>query len=372
MRVFGALFVFWAIVYFAWTPESTEPGRGDGSYHAILTRGDGHYMYLATLSLVFDHDLDLTNQFNLAGDPFGLRGKIQPPTGRHAIYPVGTSILQIPFFLVAQGAAAVADVFGAGIPLHGHTYFHQRVTFLGAMLAGFFTMVLGYGLARRRVSETAALWGAILAGVTGPIFYYSLICSSYAHAWTAFTVALALDTWDRTRGRDDLRRWIWVGLTFCLAALSREQELIFALAPAGEGLVEFARRVGRGQILAALRLAAYGFVAAVLIVLVMSPSLLANRAVFGSIFANPSGAHYMRWSSPFFWETLYSSKNGLFIWTPMCYLAPSSASSPRRDGRGSSPSCSSAPSPPTPGSTAAPGRGGRTPASRIVDSSTRR
>jgi hypothetical protein len=319
-RVFAVLALFWVGYYFAWTPESTEPARGDGTYHTILDRGDGHYMYLATESLVLDRDLDLRNQFQLAGDPFKLGEKIVPATGRHAIYPAGTSILQIPCFLVAEAAAATANLFGAGLPMHGHTYFHERITFLGSLLAGFFTLVFGYRIARRRVSETAALWGAVLAGVSGPILFYSVINPSYAHSWTAGTVALALDTWDRTRGREDLRRWIAIGLTFGLAALSREQEIIFTLAPAIEATALVVGHLRERRVGAALRLSVHALLAGFLTLLVLFPSLLANKVVFGSYLANPSGAHYMRWSSPFFWETLFSVRNGLFIWTPLCYL----------------------------------------------------
>jgi len=75
-------------------------------------------MYLMTLSLVLDRDLDLHNQFHLAGDPFG-NEKMRTTTGHHWIYPAGTAVLQIPLFFVAQGVVWTVDQLGAKIPLHG-------------------------------------------------------------------------------------------------------------------------------------------------------------------------------------------------------------------------------------------------------------
>jgi hypothetical protein len=314
----GVLLV-WLAAYFLYTPPSTDDAHGDGSYHPILDRGDGHYMYLMTLSLVLDRDLDLNNQFKLAGDPFFTAGH-RMPTGFHWIYPVGTSVLQIPFFLLAQGAAAGADLLGAHIPLHGYTYFHQRITFLGNLLAGFLALVFGYRLARRHVSETAALYGTVAVGLGTAIYFYSVYWVSYSHAWTALACALLLDTWDATRGRHDARRWAVLGALVGLAILTREQEAVFALPLVVEGLVEMVRRVRGRDLGGAARLAGHGVLAVACALVVASPQLIAKQLILGDAFAPGAGPNYMRWSAPFFWETLYATKNGLFVWTPLAYL----------------------------------------------------
>src|SRR5262249_53207954 len=159
------------------------------------------------------------------------------------------------------GAAAAADLVGAHIPLHGYTYFHQRITFLGNLLAGFLALVLGWRLARRHVSETAALYGTIAVGLGTAIYFYSTSWASYSHASTALACALLLETWNRTRGRHDARRWAVCGALTGLAILTREQEAVFALPLVVEGLVETGRRLRRRDVGGAARMVLHGAIA---------------------------------------------------------------------------------------------------------------
>src|SRR5262249_36600323 len=280
-----------------------------------LARGDGHYMYLTTLSLVYDLDVNLKNQFRLAGDPFHM----DRPGPRHEAYPIGTAILQVPFFLVAHGVVLAANVFGAGIPSHGYTLLDQRLTLFGALLAGFASVVFAYRIARRRVSATAALYGAVLAALGTPVLFYATRSPRYGHAWTAAAVALLIDTWDRTRGRHDLRRWCLLGVLVGVAALTRLQEVVFAILPAAEGVAELARRARRRDVAGVLRLLGCFAAATALALLVVSPQIAANVYFYDSPLAVSSGQGYLRAGAPFFWESLYASRNGLFVWTPLAY-----------------------------------------------------
>lgn len=315
---FGGVFAFWVYSFFSFDPPHRTPAKGDGSYTPILARGDGHYMYMTTLSLVFDRDLDLRNQYAAFGDPFHQR--VVPETQRVWIYPVGASVLQLPAFLVAHAAAHVRRLLGDDVTLHGYTYWHQSITFFSSLLAGFLALVLGYNLARRYVSRAAALWGVVVVGLGSGLFFWSTFWASHAHSWSALGVALLCEYWDRTRGRHDARRWAALGALAGLAALARLQEILFAAIPAAELLAEAARRArardGRGV----LRVAGYGALAALTATVVVSPQIIANRVVYGHFFAVHAGESYMRWSAPFLWEPLFSTRNGLFVWTPLCWL----------------------------------------------------
>jgi hypothetical protein len=307
--VFGGLLAVYLGLYASYQPQHKTPPPLNGKYAPILARGDGHYLYMNTLSLALDRDLDLANQRRMFGAPFG---------GRY--YPIGPSLVQMPLFLVAHAGAWVANLFGAGIPMHGYTLWHQRITFLGAVLAGFFALLLGYRLARRYVAQSAALWGTVAVGLGTALLFYSVYWSSYAHAWTALAVALLVEYWDRTRGRWDAPRWAALGAFAGLAALTRMQEVLWAALPAGEAAFELLRRVRRRDLRAALRLAVPCALATACALLASAPELVANKRVFGHWLAVYTGESYMRWSAPFFWETWFAPKNGLFIWTPLCYL----------------------------------------------------
>jgi hypothetical protein len=319
-RVFGAILVVWLILFFSYKTEHTTGHPADGEYHAIRARGDGHYYYLYTLSLVLDRDLSLENQLRTLGDPFGAL-KQRGPTGRPYIRPVGSSIMQIPAFLLGHGIASVANLFGAGIARHGYTPLHQDVTFLGNLLAGFFGLVFAYRLARRHVSRVAALYGALLIGLGSGVVFYSCFWVSYNHTWSIFWAAWLFDYWDRTRGRTDLRRWAALGALLGCVSLVRQQDAIYAVAPIIEGLILLGRRLGKRDLRGALLIAANGVVAGIIAFVIVFPQLYVRKVFFGGYFTLSQDEGGLRLSSPFFWEVLFSSKAGLFVWAPLTYLA---------------------------------------------------
>ena len=65
------------------------------------------------------------------------------------------------------------------------------------------------------------------------------------------------------------------------------------------------------------RAAILGVVAAFVFV----PQLLAWKAIYGHYFVVPQGPDFMQWTSPALVEVLFSSRHGLFLWTPALILA---------------------------------------------------
>lgn len=318
--VFGALFV--VMGYFYCDNELPQEGdhKLDGQYQRKIARLDGHYMYLNTLSVGLDFDLDLDNEYAKFGDP--LRMGNEPTTeDRNYIYPIGTSVLNLPAFYVAHGLAWTGNLFGADIPMHGYTEWHQRVTFLSSLFAGFFALVFGFLIARRYVSQTAALYAVVIVGLGTHLYYYSVYAPDYPHAWSALAVAVLFWYWDKTRGVFTLRRYSLLGVCVGFAALTRMQEVLFAAIPMVEAAVELVQRGRRRAWRDAAVLLGYGAVATACALVVVSPQLYATKTHFGSIFAVPQGDNYMHWDAPFLWEVLFGSRRGLFIWTPLCYVA---------------------------------------------------
>src|SRR5215470_2327682 len=111
--VTGACLVV-VVMYFANYDMGGEPDavRGDGRYHPVLARGDGHMMYLMARSTALDFDWRFDNDLARFGDPW-----TEPitPTGRKSIvHPIGCALVWTPLIWVAEAGAAVANVFGAG------------------------------------------------------------------------------------------------------------------------------------------------------------------------------------------------------------------------------------------------------------------
>ena len=141
---FLAVLVVWLVGYAVSQIGDGGVHPGDGAYHPIRARGDGHYYYIYTLTLALDHDVDFEDELRRFGDPFAtLTYRVGPDKLPH-MRPFGSSILQLPAFYLAHGIAWVANQFGAGISMHGYDPWHQNFVFLGNLLLGWWAMVFAF------------------------------------------------------------------------------------------------------------------------------------------------------------------------------------------------------------------------------------
>lgn len=320
--VVGAGFLTIALMYGCNKDMGGDPKtpRGDGVYRPVLARGDGHLMYLMARSLAYDGDLDFRNDLNRFGDPFGPPGgwKVRPTIP----HPIGPPLVWIPLMYVAQGTAVVANVFGAGIQLHGYTLWHQRIAFASSALAAMLAVGLGLVLARRLLGGR---WGpayaavAILLGTS--VTYYATFMPSYSHALDAGGAAGFLTAWALTIGRWDRRRVLLLGGLLGVAALMRTQELGLGVVVAFEAALAIlgAPPAGADPWRWRARVALAATAMAVIAVIVLVPQFLAWNDMYGKFTSLPQGEKYTRPRYPMVLELLFASKNGWFATHPLAY-----------------------------------------------------
>ena len=181
-------------------------------------------------SIMFDFDLDFTNEFQRfdprtegEGAELTVRGA-ETPIGRVGnMFAMGAGLLWMPFLLVARLFAESSDGFGptyyAAISIANFVY----------GCAGLFLM---FGALRRWFSEGVAAGAAIAAWACSPVLYYTFAQYSMSHACSFFAVALFFYLWARWRGSDDWWRWGIIGLAVGLAAIVRWQNITLALVVA--------------------------------------------------------------------------------------------------------------------------------------------
>lgn len=298
--------------------DPTSP-RGDGRYRPVLARGDGHMLYLMARSTALDGDWVFDNDLARFGDPWN---EPRTATGRKAIiHPIGAPLVWTPLIWLATAGAAIVNVFGADIPLHGYTLWVQRFVFLSSALAGCFAVLLGLRLARRLVGGA---WAPAYAGVAvllgTPITYYATHMPSYAHALDAFTCAAFLAYWAHSLGRRDLRRWITLGALLGLAMLVRVQELALGACIVIEVVAEGIPLLRARDVRTTLAWIGGGALILGVALVVFVPQLVEWHVVFGSITHLPQGDRYTRFEAPMMTELLFSARNGWFSTTPIAYL----------------------------------------------------
>ena len=298
--------------------DPTTP-RGDGRYRPVLARGDGHMLYLMARSTALDGDWVFDNDLARFGDPWN---EPRTPTGRKAIiHPIGAPLIWTPLIWLATAGAAIVNLFGADIPLHGYTLWVQRFVFLSSALAGCFAVFLGLRLAAKLVGGTWAPAYAAVAVLLGtPLTYYATHMPSYAHALDAFTCAAFLAYWAHSLGRRDLRRWLTLGVLLGLAMLIRVQELALGVCIVIEIVAEGIPLLRARDLRATSLWIAGGALILVVALVVFIPQLVEWHVVFGSVTHLPQGDRYTRFNAPMMTELLFSARNGWFSTTPVAYL----------------------------------------------------
>jgi hypothetical protein len=106
-------------------------------------------LYLMARSTALDFDWMFDNDLGAFGDPWG-----QPrnAAGHKQIpHPIGPPLIWTPLIWLGQAGATVANWFGADIPMHGYTPFHQRFVFLSSVAAALLAILLGLALAKKYI-----------------------------------------------------------------------------------------------------------------------------------------------------------------------------------------------------------------------------
>jgi hypothetical protein len=298
------------------------------SLPAVTTRiySSDEVQYFAYLrSLWFDRDVSFENEYRhfyerrIAQTPDFHEAflVLETPTGLRLNFgTIGSAILWSPFYAVADAGVRAARVAGSDIPADGYSRPYIAAVAYGSAVYGFLAVLLGVAAARHvlgRVPVTPAL--AVWLGT--PLLFYSYIAPPFAHAPSAFAVALFVTIWLRVRGTWSVRGVALLGLSAALMTMVREQDVFFAAGPALDfawGASRARRELLRARLLAAL--AGCGA-----FVLGWLPQLLAYQALNGRPGPSQYVTRKMYWHSPHALQVLFDSHHGLFVWTPLAALA---------------------------------------------------
>jgi hypothetical protein len=289
--------------------------------------------YFAFLrSLWFDHDVSFDNEYRYFAD-HGIAdsGFVQTnldrvtPTGHRVTFAtVGPALLWAPFYAIGDGVARVARLAGADVAVDGYSTPYVAAVCYGSACYGFAALLLAGALVRELgVRESRAALLAVWLGT--PLFFYMYLAPVFAHACSAFAVALLLWVWVKVRHRWSVRDGLTLGALAALVAMVREQDALLVIGPALDFLAAWfwrRRTAGGGtpvvrarHFLACAAAGALGFAA------VYWPQVLAYETLNGRLGPSQLVTRKMSWTSPHFWAVLFSPAHGLFAWTPLALVA---------------------------------------------------
>lgn len=293
-------------------------------------RASDEIEYFAYLrSAVFDHDLEFGNEYQYfyEQNPEGLRGfkrtfidQRDPVTGRHINFgPLGTALFWSPFYLAAHALVLAAQALGVDVAADGYGAPYLVAVCYASALYGLLGLLLTHDALRRHgvFDEPAATLGVAGVWLATPVLYYMTLAPGFSHAASLFAVSLLLWLWLRLRagGEGTIGAWALVGAAGGLAALVREQDVLFLAAPA----LDLAWRHLRPLRLRALL--ARGLAMGAAAVLAFLPQLIAYKLMYGRF--GPSGivTSKLDYASPHFFAVLLDPGHGLFLWAPLLLAA---------------------------------------------------
>ena len=273
--------------------------------------GDGVMYYVQLRSLLADGDIDLANEYQAMGllDRPELRAPLK--TGRRrTVFSIGPALLGAPFYVAAEGLGRAGRALGRPVDLSGFGPLHVNAVALGGLLYGFAAVWVMETALRRHFAARTARAAAVLLWGASFLYWYMVQQPTMAHAQSTFVAALFISRWDRARDprpRDAVVLGLLAGLAMCV----RWQNAVLLALP----LWDLARGAARERVPALRR----GALLAAATLLGALPQMLVWHSIFGVwvLAAPPQGTDFVRLTRPFVLETLFSSRHGLFSWTPL-------------------------------------------------------
>ena len=202
---------------------------------------------------------------------------------------------------------------GGTTPADGYSKPYVVAVTYGSAFYGFAAILLSIGAARRVVGSHG-LRSGIAVWLGTPLLFYMYVAPPFAHACSAFAVALLVTIWLEVRQRWSIRGGIALALSGALMAMVREQDMLLAAGPAVDFLLTWRRRPSA-------RLAGTAAAAGLAGVLGYLPQLFAYKFLNGHFGPSSYVTRKLTWYSPHGLQVLLSPSYGFFFWTPLAILA---------------------------------------------------
>jgi hypothetical protein len=296
-------------------------------------RGDGVGYYAYVRSALIDHDLRFENDYLAANESFVLahvdsQGRLLPSLYTRTGYienhfSVGPAIFWAPVLLTVHGAVRLADHFGAHVPADGYSRPYLLAMAFSTAFYGFLSLLLSYWIARKFFDGLWAFLATIGIWAASSLPVYMYFNPSWSHAISAFTAALFLWYWERTRMQRTVAQWAVLGLLTGLMGNVYYPNVILIIFPALEaGHLLLAHRRESAGAASVPKLALGGVLFLACSIAAMLPTFITRQIIYGSPFESgypPISTWH--WTSPVLLKVLFSSDHGMFTWTPILILS---------------------------------------------------
>jgi len=293
-------------------------------------RGDGvgYYAYARAMLIEgrfnFEKDWQRANQsfqmYRIGPDHKPVQSDYTATGHLENHFSVGPAILWAPFLIVTHLSVLLYDRLGGHIAADGFSRPYLVTMATATALYGFLALWISFCLARKYVAERWAFLATLGIWFASSLPVYMYFNPSWAHAQSAFMVALFLWYWDRTRIVRTWQQWLILGAIGGLMIDVYYISGLVLLLPPLDSLTNYwsARKAKDEGPAKELILGNVVFLMAV--VAAFLPTIVTKKIIFGSYFDMGYTERWF-WASPAILRVCFSADHGLFSWTPIVLLA---------------------------------------------------
>ena len=284
-------------------------------------QSDGFYYFAYLRSIAFDRDVDFSNDYRLLGLDDKPHLFNPTPTGyAQSAWTIGPAIVWAPFFAAAHPIAARLQASGADVNTIGTSYPYRQAVSIAGLAYGLLGCWFMVGLTSTFFDRRLA-GGAVALTICGSfMLWYMVKEPSMTHAPAMAGVAGFAWLWARTRGSRTLAGWAVLGGIAGFITLIRWQNALFAILPAWEAAALLLAAIRRGDRHGLGATLTAGLLFTACAILAFAPQMIAWKSIYGSYLAVSPVGPQIRLGDPHLVEILFSSRNGLFPWSPVLYL----------------------------------------------------
>lgn len=240
-------------------------------------------------------------------------------------YPVGTAILESPFFFTAHLLSLLRDALTGSVTATGYSNLYQYFILFG----GIFYWIIGTILLYRLLiyhfgfSKKISCITCVFITYGTNLFHYASYdaCFSHIYSYALFLIFLTYLCWYEKR-EDEKKNRIWhtciFGVLAGLIFMVRNTNILFVLTYILYGVRDLESLKKRFFVVLkpgrVIPIVLTGFIS-------IMPQLLYWHTITGSWFVYSYGNEPFYWLAPELLNFLFSMRKGLFFWNPILFLS---------------------------------------------------
>ena len=297
ITIFFALF---SIIYlYQWQVNYRNPIRSDGW---------GYYSYLPA---IFDYH-DLSFQFSDSED---VAKCIRIDSEGNVInkYPIGTAVLELPFFLIADISCKILQPSLAT----GYSTPYQCAISLSSLFYFIFGLVLLYHILLKYFSEKIVMWTLVSMVFATNLFHYATYDASFSHIYSFFLVTAFIYMVENVK--PGIIRNFFIGFLAGMVLITRNPNVIIVLYYILHSVNDKPSFIAKIKELFKPRTLAVNVLGGIIPVAIQCGYWLAAS---GKLFIRSYGEEeYFVWLFPYLINVLFSVSKGCFFYAPVLGIA---------------------------------------------------